>query len=186
MDNLYSIGYGSRSIEEVLELLKRYRIHTVVDVRSSPYSSFKPEFSRENLLAALQDHGISYSFLGDQLGGRPDDADCYTDESSDKSTVDYVKVRESSAFKSGILRLLSIGNSEAPACVLCSEEKPEQCHRSTMIGMDLESRGISILHIDELGDLQSQRKVIQRRTGGQERLFDEPLFKSKRKYQVKK
>ena len=68
---IYTIGYGSRSIEEFVEVLQRFDIAYLVDVRSAPYSRYKPEFSKAELAAELQRFGIRYLFMGDTLGGQP-------------------------------------------------------------------------------------------------------------------
>jgi uncharacterized protein (DUF488 family) len=43
----------------------------LVDVRTAPYSRFKPEFAREPLAAAVKTLGIRYVFMGAELGGQP-------------------------------------------------------------------------------------------------------------------
>ena len=55
---IYTIGYGNRSIEEFVELLQRYEIKFLVDIRSQPHSRFKPEFSRDALEKRLKQHHI--------------------------------------------------------------------------------------------------------------------------------
>ena len=77
---IYTIGYGSRSIEQFVEVLQRYKIAYLVDVRSAPYSRYKPEFSKVELASELQRHGIRYLFMGDTLGGRPNDENCYDED----------------------------------------------------------------------------------------------------------
>ncbi len=74
---IYTIGYGSRSIEQFIEVLQQHEIAYLIDVRSAPYSRYKPEFSKEALEAKLQQHRIRYVFMGDTLGGHPDDETCY-------------------------------------------------------------------------------------------------------------
>jgi hypothetical protein len=81
---IYTIGYGNRSLDSFIATLQQYQIAYLVDVRTAPYSRFKPEYSKEALAAALQAKGIRYLFLGDKLGGRPPDPTCYTD-----GKVDY-------------------------------------------------------------------------------------------------
>jgi uncharacterized protein (DUF488 family) len=68
MPELFTIGHSTHSWEKFLELLRQHRIEAVADVRSSPYSQFNPQFNRETLQAALRQHGISYVFLGEELG----------------------------------------------------------------------------------------------------------------------
>ena len=74
---IYTIGYGSRSIEQFIEVLQQHEIAYLIDVRSFPYSRYKPEFSKEALEVKLQQHRIRYVFMGDTLGGHPDDETCY-------------------------------------------------------------------------------------------------------------
>ena len=66
---------------------------------------------------------------------------------------------------------------------MCSELDPERCHRSKLIGEALESRGISMSHIDRDGSLASQREVIDRLTGGQKLLFGDG-FRSRKRYRA--
>src|SRR5678816_1235189 len=68
---VYSIGYGGRCGAEVAELLSRFSITHLVDVRTSPYSRFDEDFSRNSLELVTQKWGVRYIFLGEALGGRP-------------------------------------------------------------------------------------------------------------------
>ena len=98
---IYTIGYGSRSIEQFIETLQQHDIAYLIDVRSTPYSRYKPEFSKEALAAELQRHRIRYVFMGDTLGGHPDDEDCY----DENGQVDYEKVKENEIYQRGIERI---------------------------------------------------------------------------------
>ncbi|WP_238194056.1 DUF488 domain-containing protein, partial [Methylobacterium frigidaeris] len=55
---IYTIGYGSRSIEEFIEVLHQHEIAYLIDVRSAPYSRYKPEFSKAALVKELEQHDI--------------------------------------------------------------------------------------------------------------------------------
>jgi uncharacterized protein (DUF488 family) len=67
--------------------------------------------------------------------------------------------------------------------LLCSEGKPEMCHRSKLIGQTLVDEEIGVAHIDERDQLISQEDVLLRLTKGQLSLFDD-FFKhtSRKKY----
>jgi hypothetical protein len=67
---LFTIGYGTRSVDQLIAILKSNGIELLLDVRSSPYSKFKPEFSKEILRLRLERAQIRYLFVGDTLGGR--------------------------------------------------------------------------------------------------------------------
>ena len=174
---LHSIGYGSRTMEEFLAALAAHRIAYVLDVRTSPYSKFRPEFSRDPLAAVLKARGLQYLFMGDTLGGQPRDPDCYTD-----GKVDYEKVRQQSFFQAGLERLRKAHEQRVRAVLMCSEGRPEQCHRSKMIGEALAAAGIPLRHIDEDDQVSTQVQVMDRLTGGQLDFFGGPTLTSRKRY----
>jgi uncharacterized protein (DUF488 family) len=175
--HLYSIGYGTRTVDEFIRALQRYEVEYVIDVRSAPYSKFKPEFSKQSLEATLKSHGLRYVFMGDLLGGQPNDPDCYVD-----GKVDYTRLRVKPYFQAGIERLKTAHCQRLRAVLMCSEGRPEQCHRTKLIGEALAEVGIPLRHIDEDGQLRSQAEVINRLTGGQLDLFGAPAFTSRKRY----
>jgi hypothetical protein len=84
-----TIGYGSRrTAEEFVELLWKYEVRYLVDVRSKPFSKFRPEFSREPLGMIMKSAGLVYVFMGDSLGGMPEDAGVDVD-----GKIDYALCR---------------------------------------------------------------------------------------------
>lgn len=174
---LYTIGYGARTLDAFISVLQAQRIAYVADVRSAPYSKFKPEFSRPALEAALKRHGIGYLYLGDALGGQPKDAECYAD-----GKVLYDRIKEKAFFKDGIARLRRAFEQGRRVALMCSEGKPELCHRSVLIGAALTELGVPVTHIDENDALADQETVIARRTGGQLSLLDDPEFRSRKRY----
>ena len=174
---LFTIGYGARSIDEFIAGLKANGIEFLLDVRSSPYSKFKAEFSKEVLQRSLERARIRYLFMGDMLGGQPKDPACHTD-----GKVDYDKVRAQPFFQEGIARLRKAFEQQRPVALMCSEGRPEQCHRSKLIGEALAAAGIPVCHIDEDGTLLTQTQVIDRLTKGQLDLFGQASFTSRKRY----
>ena len=59
----------------IINLLKNFHMEVLVDVRSSPYSLYCPQFNRETFEKNLKTAGLDYLFFGDRLGGRPKDPD---------------------------------------------------------------------------------------------------------------
>jgi uncharacterized protein (DUF488 family) len=165
---IYTIGYGNRSIEEFLALLQRYQIEYVVDVRSQPYSRYSPAFSKKNLALHLQEPHINYLFMGDVLGGRPLDATCYVD-----GKVDYSRVSTKAFYLQGIQRLRIAWEKQLRIVLLCAEAKPQECHRSKLIGNTLAEQHITVAHIDETGECKTQQEVNQVLLGGQPTLFED-------------
>ena len=175
---IYTIGYGKRQFDEFAALLKEHSIDFLVDVRSAPYSKYRREFSKDILMAALRRHGIHYVFMGDLLGGRPDNSECYVN-----GKVDYERLRRTVPFRRGIDRLCTAWNKGLRVCIMCSEGRPEECHRSKLIGEALASLDIPVQHIDAYGKVLSHEKVIEILTGGQKSLFGD-TFTSRKKYRV--
>lgn len=154
---LYTIGYGNRSIEDFIRLLQKYGIKYLVDLRSQPYSRYKPEFSKEALEQLLKKQHIRYVFMGDALGGRPKDSSCYTDDGK----VDYTILREKDFYQRGISRLRTAWEKQLPIALMCSEMKPEECHRGKLVGNTLVEQGMVVTHIDEAGKTKTQDEVNQ-------------------------
>jgi uncharacterized protein (DUF488 family) len=174
---LFTIGYGARTLDEFIATLKANRIEYLVDVRTAPYSKFKPEFSKDLLQHHVERAGIRYLFMGDALGGQPKDPACHTD-----GKVDYDKVRAQPWFQQGIVRLRKAVELGRRVALMCSEGRPEQCHRSKMIGEALAAAGIPVRHIDEDGGLLTQAEVIHRLTKGQMDLFGQASYTSRKRY----
>jgi len=169
---IYTIGYGNRSIEAFIRLLRQYEIQFLIDVRSRPYSQFNAKFSKDALERQLKEASIRYVFMGDTLGGRPNDSTCYQD-----GNVAYAKVREKPFFQSGIERIHTVWEKQLRVALMCSEIKPQECHRSKLIGRTLTEQGIDVRHIDEAGLLKTQTDVnellVGSQSGNQPSLFDQ-------------
>lgn len=175
---IFTIGYGNRTIIEFINILKTYGIRYVIDVRSTAYSKHNPDFTGNSLSIYLKDRDIRYLHLGDQLGGRPKDPDCYTEE----GRVNYSVCERKAFYQSGIARLEKASLEGYKVVVMCSELRPEDCHRSKLIGRTLQERGIPVKHIDENGDIKTQDEVfsILLRKAGLDKpqqlsLFDEQI-----------
>ena len=175
---IYTVGYGKRTIRELIAVLQQYQIAFLIDVRSKPYSRYQPDFNQRTLNAYLQADGIRYLFMGDVLGGLPDDAACYSD-----GKVDYEKVKAAAFYQGGIGRIQTAFQQQHRIALMCSEGKPETCHRSKLIGASLAAQNIPVAHIDENAQLQTQADIMHRLTAGQLSLFGEHTFTSRKRYQ---
>jgi uncharacterized protein (DUF488 family) len=177
-----TLGYGSRTIEDLTRLLRRHNVGFVVDVRSIPWSRFRPEFSQDRLIPALREHGVRYLFMGEELGGRPEDPACYDDEGH----VDYRACAHRAAFQAGIGRLRAASAAGHSLAIMCSEARPEDCHRTKLVGRALAAAGVDVQHVDQHGQLRSQDDILDRLRGSQMNLLegDERLLKSRGRYRV--
>jgi uncharacterized protein (DUF488 family) len=178
MEPVFTIGYGSRSREAFLAALSRRQIGYLIDVRSNPRSNYRPEFSKDQLKEFLENAGISYVPMGDALGGRPSDPSCYRE-----GHVIYDEVRERRFFKIGIRRIQTALRRNLRVCLMCSEGKPEQCHRSKLIGATLDALGVQVIHIGAQEEEVSQRDVLAKLAPAQSNLFGNGLI-SRKTYRV--
>jgi uncharacterized protein (DUF488 family) len=178
---IYTIGYGSRTMDEFVAALRAYQITYLIDVRSAPYSRYRPEFSQAALENQLRLHDIRYVYLGDRLGGLPTDRSCYVDDK-----VVYELVRQKLFFQEGLGRVRRAFERQLHVALMCSEGKPEACHRTRLIGAALTDQGIPVMHIDEEGRLRTQADVVADLTGGQLSLFpDANPFTSRKRHRAK-
>lgn len=159
---IYTLGHGSRTIEEFIHLLKQFHIGFVIDVRSQPYSKRNPQFNRNDVDYLLRNNHIKYVFMGDSLGGRPSDPSCYDHEGK----VDYEVLRSKAFFLSGIERLRAAYQKNVAVVLMCSESKPTECHRTKLIARVLASENIPVCHIDERGVAKDHLTVVNEMNKG--------------------
>jgi uncharacterized protein (DUF488 family) len=151
-----TIGHSAHSWEHFVGLLRSANITAVADVRSSPYSRLFHQFNRDNLRQELRLDGISYVFLGKELGGRPNERGFYCD-----GVADYEKMAQGDTFKRGIDRVID-GAKKYRIALMCSERDPLDCHRCLLVGRALAQRGMRVSNILENGDVVSQDEVEDR------------------------
>ncbi len=156
MNDLFTIGHSTHTTEKFVELLSMHGITAVCDVRSSPYSKYNPQFNRETLQKELKAHGMAYVFLGDHLGPRSDDPECYTD-----GKVQYDQLAEKSRFRQGLDRVRK-GMASYRVALMCSEKDPLTCHRMILVCRHLRADEIDIWHILEDGRVENNRDSEKR------------------------
>lgn len=154
---IFSIGHSNLEFDEYLKMLLTYQITRVCDVRSRPASLRFPQFNQEPLEASLRAAGIRYDFVGESLGGRPEDPRAYFPD----GRVNYEQRRTARDFQREIDRLAEMSDAEK-AVLMCAEEDPLQCHRFLMICPALVERGIVPVHIRRGGKLESQVEAEDR------------------------
>ena len=103
----FTIGYGNYPIEQFITVLQKISIDVIIDVRSSPYSRFNPQFNREKLENSLRENNVDYRYMGDKIGGRYSHPNLLFPD----GTVNYRKVRDTGKFQDGINEVLSIISS---------------------------------------------------------------------------
>jgi uncharacterized protein (DUF488 family) len=153
---VYTIGHSNHSMESFLNLLERYEITVLVDVRSSPYTRYSAHFNQDPLRNSIQQAGLKYLFLGRELGGKPKEPELYDAE----GYLRYDRVADSPMFKVGLERLLN-GIDKYSIALMCGEENPAGCHRRLLVARVLASHGVQSLHIRSDGSLQTENDLAR-------------------------
>lgn len=152
---IYTIGHGSEQFERIAALLDRVGLSTLIDVRSTPYSSHAPDFSRPELDRRCLEAGIGYRFLGRHLGGLPTDPDLLGADGEPHPAS--IEATPGFAADIGLLIELATGG---PVAILCSEEDPSQCHRSTILTPALVAGGALVKHLRHDGSAQPHQEGL--------------------------
>lgn len=138
--DFYTIGYSGRDIREFIDLLKSASITTLIDIRYSPVSRFKPIFSKKNLKTALETHGIHYTHRPDW--GIPRDIRSFSigKETRDDIWAWYDKNILPNIAKKNLDEFFN--SMEHPVAFMCVEYDPTECHRHRLF-LGLERLGLS-------------------------------------------
>ena len=69
---------------------------------------------------------------------------------------------------------------------MCSEGKPQECHRTKLVAEELVALGVPVVHIDERGVERTHREIMDSMTDGQETLFgaNAAVAGSRKQYRV--
>jgi uncharacterized protein (DUF488 family) len=142
---VHTVGHSTRSLEELVDLLRAFDITILIDIRTIPRSRRNPQFNAEALEAELPARGIRYAQLK-ELGGlrrpRPDSPNAGWRNESFRGYADYM---QSEGFERGLERLQELAG-EGRAAIMCAEAVPWRCHRS-LVADALTARGAHVEHI---------------------------------------
>ncbi len=181
---LLTIGHSNHGLPEFLALLDRHGVSAVADVRSHP-TCWLPHFEGAALAAALRSVRIEYVFLGQELGARRNEAECYED-----GRADYERIGRLSAFQKGLLRIRT-GLEKHRICLLCAEKEPLDCHRTILVCRHLRESGVQIQHIladATLEDHTCTERRLVKLTDVQPTLFEPDLTEAdllERAYEIR-
>ena len=153
---VFTIGHSTHSWERFVALLKSANVTAIADVRTSPYSRLYPHFDRDDLREELRLDGLSYVFLGKELGGRPSERRFYCE-----GVADYEKMAQASEFSKGLDRVIE-GTKNYRIALMCSERDPLDCHRCLLVARALAQRGVRVSHILDNGNVVSQGEIEDR------------------------
>ena len=150
---VFTVGHGTRPIEELLEVLDEAGAGSLVDVRRFPGSRRHPQFNQPALAASLEGAGIAYRHAV-ELGGR---------RSGEPGEERFGCIRVA-AFRSYAARMaapewqeaLTAALAEPEPCFMCAETLWWRCHRR-LIAELLHARGHEVVHLLRPGHSERHR-----------------------------
>jgi len=144
---VWTIGHSTRSLEQLIEILRHHQIEAIADVRRFPGSRRLPQFGEAVLREGLEARGLHYQWI-EELGGRrrplEDSSNLAWRNSSFRGYADHL---HSDEFDRGLQRLLEMAAQRRTA-MMCAEVLWWRCHRS-LVSDVLKIRGIEVLHIQD-------------------------------------
>jgi len=152
--NLYTAGHSTATLEDFVALMKKHEIDVVVDVRSKPRSRLA-HFDQIPLQSGLEEAGVAYRFLGDRLGGVPQDPEVRARWQQGRlDPVIVAHLRSTDEWHDGIAELtrLITGGGGRAVCIVCSEGDANECHRKA-VALDAAdvTEGLDIRHLSVNG-----------------------------------
>ena len=137
--DFYTIGYAGRDIEQFVALLQAVGVSTLVDIRHTPVSQYKPDFSRENLKSSLSQNGIEYIHKAEW--GVPHEIRSHSVGEDTRDAIwDW--------YDSNVVPSISNGAfaefreyAKPPLAFMCVETDPTACHRHRLF-LALEETGL--------------------------------------------
>jgi uncharacterized protein (DUF488 family) len=144
---VYTIGHGTRPLDELVSMLAAAGVRTLVDVRRFPGSRRNPQFNQGPLEAALAAADIAYRHAV-ELGGR------LSDEPGEER-FDCIRVPAFRAYAArmgtpGWQKALAATLAEPEPALMCSETPWTKCHRR-LIAELLHARGDDVRHLVQPG-----------------------------------
>lgn len=162
---VYTIGHSTRSLEELIDLLRGAKIDLVVDVRSYPRSRRNPQFNDDVLSKALRDAGIGYRHqkaLGGRRGaqalGRPS-PNGFWENMPFRNYADYALTPP---FGEALADLVGLAGRQTVA-IMCAEAVWWRCHRR-IIADYLLAAGHDVRHILGPGQVEPARMTPEAAT----------------------
>ena len=145
MRTLYTVGHSTRTLEELVAVLRSHGVAAVADVRRFAGSRRLPQFNAEHLAAELPRLGLAYlpcPLLGGRRKPGPGTANAGWRNASFRAYADYM---QTPAFAQGLDQLMKAAERQ-PVAMMCAEAVPWRCHRS-LVADALLVRGWAVLDL---------------------------------------
>lgn len=142
---IFTVGHSTRTLDELVTLLRAFDVSVLADIRTIPRSRHNPQFNGDALRSALRSRRLRYVHLS-ELGGlrrpRKDSTNVGWRNASFRGFADYMLTKD---FEAGLAMLRAL-TADGRVALMCAEAVPWRCHRS-LIADALTARGAHVDHI---------------------------------------
>jgi uncharacterized protein (DUF488 family) len=142
---IFTIGHSTRTLEELILVLKHYGVERLIDIRHYSTSRHNPQFDRSALEQALPARNIEYYWF-ETLGGYREGG--------------YLAYTGTQDFHCSLDALERFARTK-PTAYMCAEVKWFQCHRRH-VSDALAARGWKILNIIDEKRADAHRRKTNR------------------------
>jgi len=145
INEVFTIGYEGREIDDFIDRLKKYRITRLIDIREIPLSR-KKGFSKSELKKRVESAKIEYFHF--RSLGSPSNI-------RNKLKIDRNYERFFKAYGIYLENNIDAINEayvliqNGVSCIMCFERFPDKCHRSSVVQKikEIDGNGLVISHI---------------------------------------
>ncbi|HBH3651901.1 TPA: DUF488 domain-containing protein [Clostridioides difficile] len=152
---IFAIGHSNYPYDKLIDMIKKYDINCVVDIRETPYSKYNIQYNKEAFNESLRNSGFVYIYMGKEFGAKRTNKDVYTQE----GYADFEKVAKEDIFLNGIERLKKGCQMGYRIVLLGAMQEPIRCHRSILVGKVLNKEGFNVKYIMHEGNLAYQEDI---------------------------
>jgi uncharacterized protein (DUF488 family) len=152
---IFAIGHSNYPYSKFIEMIKKYNINCIVDIRETPYSKYNTQYNKEYFREILKKDGFTYIYMGQEFGAKRGSKQSYNNE----GYADFEKVIQEEIFLNGIERIKNGIDMGYKIVLLGAMQEPIRCHRSIMVGRFLNKEGIHVKYILHEGNLATQDNI---------------------------
>jgi uncharacterized protein (DUF488 family) len=167
---IWTIGHGTRPVDDVIDDLERAGVRRLVDVRTAPGSRRNPQFGRDALDAAVDARGLAYEWRKELGGFRRPRLDSPHTAIRNHAFRGYADHMDTEAFREALGWLMST-SAHVPTAIMCAESVWWRCHRR-MIADALTVDGWDVVHLLPDGRSQPHRLHPDARVANGRILYD--------------
>ncbi len=150
---IFTIGHSTRTLHEFLEILKKYKINQLIDIRTMPRSRHNPQFNMNTFAKFLRNRKINYRHMKGLTGFRHAKKDSINSVFYNKSFRGFADYMQTYKFKKNLKKLISYAKKKR-IVLMCAEILPFRCHRS-LIGDALVAKHIVVKDIYNLNSVKN-------------------------------